>query len=34
MIEPDAVATGHTGEILSLLEIEGFRILALRMTRL
>jgi nucleoside-diphosphate kinase len=34
MIKPDAVAAGHTGEILSLLEIEGFRILALRMTRL
>jgi len=28
MIKPDAVAAGHTEEILSLLEIEGFRILA------
>jgi nucleoside-diphosphate kinase len=34
IIKPDAVAAGHTGEILSLVEIEGFRILALRMTRL
>jgi len=34
IIKPDAVASGHTGEILSTLEMEGFRILALRMTRL
>lgn len=34
IIKPDAVAAGHTGEILSTLEMEGFKILALRMTRL
>jgi nucleoside-diphosphate kinase len=34
IIKPDAVASGHSGEILSTLELEGFRILALRMTRL
>jgi len=34
IIKPDAVAAGHTGEILSNLEMEGFKILALRMTRL
>jgi nucleoside-diphosphate kinase len=34
IIKPDAVAAGHMGEILSTLESEGFRILALRMTRL
>jgi len=34
IIKPDAVAAGHTGEILSTLEVEGFKILALRMTRL
>jgi len=34
IIKPDAVASGHTGEILSILEIEGFRILSMRMTRL
>jgi nucleoside-diphosphate kinase len=34
IIKPDAVASGHSGEILSTLEMEGFRILALRMTRL
>jgi nucleoside-diphosphate kinase len=34
IIKPDAVASGHAGEILANLEMEGFRILALRMTRL
>jgi len=34
IIKPDAVASGHTGEILSTLEMEGFRVIALRMTRL
>ena len=34
MIKPDAVQAGHTGEMLSTLEMEGFRILAMRMTRL
>ena len=34
IIKPDAVAAGHAGEILSLIEQSGFRILALRLTRL
>ena len=34
IIKPDAVAEGHAGEILSILEKAGFKILALRMTRL
>jgi nucleoside-diphosphate kinase len=34
IIKPDAVAAGHTGEILSTMEMEGFKIVALRMTRL
>jgi len=34
IIKPDAVASGHAGEILACLELEGFRIVALRMTRL
>jgi nucleoside-diphosphate kinase len=34
IIKPDAVAAGHAGEILAVLEKEGFRILALRMVRL
>src|SRR5574341_931124 len=34
IIKPDAVAAGHTGEILTLIEKAGFRILALRMLRL
>ena len=33
-IKPDAVSTGHAGEILATIEKAGFRILALRMTRL
>jgi len=34
IIKPDAVAAGHTGEILAAIEQAGFKILALRMTRL
>lgn len=34
IIKPDAVAEGHTGEILALLEQAGFRILALRMLQM
>jgi nucleoside-diphosphate kinase len=33
-IKPDAVAAGHAGEILAMIEKAGFQILALRMTRL
>ena len=34
IIKPDAVAAGHAGEILAIVEQAGFRVLALRMTRL
>ncbi len=34
IIKPDAVAAGHAGAILALLEKEGFKIRGLRMTRL
>jgi nucleoside-diphosphate kinase len=34
ILKPDAVAFGHAGEILGCLELEGFKIVALRMTRL
>ncbi len=34
IIKPDAVATGKTGKILSLLEDNGFRIVALRKVKL
>lgn len=34
IIKPDAVAAGHVGEILTLVEKAGFRILALRQARL
>ena len=34
IIKPDAVAARHAGEILAAIEKAGFRILALRMTRL
>ena len=34
IIKPDAVAEGHTGDILAEIEKAGFKILALRMTRL
>jgi nucleoside-diphosphate kinase len=34
IIKPDAVATGKAGKILSLIEENGFRIVALRMTKL
>jgi len=34
IVKPDAVAAGHTGGILAMIESAGFKILALRMTRL
>ena len=34
IIKPDAVADGHAGEILAIVEQAGFKILAMRMTRL
>jgi nucleoside-diphosphate kinase len=34
IIKPDAVAGGNAGKVLSLLESNGFRIVALRMTKL
>ncbi|HEX6925522.1 MAG TPA: nucleoside-diphosphate kinase [Longimicrobiaceae bacterium] len=34
IIKPDAVAAGHAGKIIAHLEREGFRVRALRMTRL
>lgn len=34
IIKPDAVSTGHAGDILAMMERAGFRILALRMLRL
>jgi nucleoside-diphosphate kinase len=34
IVKPDAVAAGQAGEILAMIEKAGFRILALRMTRL
>jgi nucleoside-diphosphate kinase len=34
IIKPDAVAAGHAGKIIAHLEDEGFRILAMRLTRL
>jgi len=34
IIKPDAVAAGHIGDIIALLEQKGFRILAMRMLRL
>jgi nucleoside-diphosphate kinase len=34
IIKPDAVASGKAGKILSLLEENGFRVVALRMTKL
>jgi nucleoside-diphosphate kinase len=34
IIKPDAVAAGHAGEILSMLEQAGFRIIGMRMMRL
>jgi nucleoside-diphosphate kinase len=34
IIKPDAVANRHVGDILAILEKKGFRILALRQTRL
>jgi nucleoside-diphosphate kinase len=34
IIKPDAVSQGHAGEIISILEKDGFRIRAVRMLRL
>lgn len=34
IVKPDAVAAGHTGEILALLEARGFRLAAMRLLRL
>ena len=34
IIKPDAVAAGHAGQILAMIEKEGFRIRGLKMTRL
>ncbi len=34
IIKPDAVAAGHAGEIIAIIEQNGFKILGLRMTRL
>lgn len=34
IIKPDAVAAGHTGDILSIVEKQGFRILGVKMVRL
>jgi nucleoside-diphosphate kinase len=34
IIKPDAVAAGHAGQILAAIEQAGFKIVALRMTRL
>jgi nucleoside-diphosphate kinase len=34
ILKPDAVAAGQAGEILAMIEKAGFRILAMRMTRL
>lgn len=34
MIKPDAVSAGHTGDILNMIEQNGFRIIALKMLRI
>jgi nucleoside-diphosphate kinase len=34
IVKPDAVASGHTGSILKMIEAAGFRIRGLKMTRL
>jgi nucleoside-diphosphate kinase len=34
IIKPDAVAAGQAGEILAMIQLAGFRVLGLRMTRL
>ena len=34
IIKPDAVAAGHTGEIVTIIQQAGFRLLAMRMTRI
>jgi nucleoside-diphosphate kinase len=34
IIKPDAVSTGHSGDVLAMIEGAGFKVLGLRMTRL
>ena len=34
IIKPDAVAAGHAGEILAMLEAAGFKLLGVRMLRM
>jgi nucleoside-diphosphate kinase len=34
MIKPDAVARGHTGEILTMIQQSGFRVLGMKMRRI
>src|SRR5947207_9238084 len=34
IVKPDAVAAGHAGEILAMIQQAGFKVLGLRMTRL
>ncbi len=34
IVKPDAVAAGHAGEIIAIIEQNGFKILGMRMTRL
>src|SRR5580700_987215 len=34
IIKPDAVASGHTGKILGMIEAAGFRVRGMKMTRL
>ena len=34
MIKPDAVAEGHSGSILKIIEEAGFRVVALKMVKL
>ena len=34
MIKPDAVAKGHTGEILSMIQRDGFRLVGMKMRRI
>ncbi|MCX6623766.1 MAG: nucleoside-diphosphate kinase, partial [Acidobacteria bacterium] len=34
IIKPDAVAAGHAGQIISIIQKEGFRVIGLKMLRL
>lgn len=34
ILKPDVVANGHTGEVLAMIEMEGFKIVALRMAEM